>query len=92
VAAQLLKGHKVAAGVRVIIIPATQEVYLQALREGLLETFVAAEAADLHRAADVHPVPGQQIDLPVQNASGGAHGMLRVFRRKPAPLRAARMA
>jgi 3-isopropylmalate/(R)-2-methylmalate dehydratase large subunit len=45
VAAQILKGRKVAAGVRAIIIPATQEVYLQSLREGLLEIFVEAGAA-----------------------------------------------
>jgi len=43
IAAQILKGRKVAPFVRLIIIPATQAVYQQALREGLLETFVQAE-------------------------------------------------
>ncbi len=43
-AAQILDGRKVAPGVRLIVIPATQEIYLQALREGLLEIFVNAEA------------------------------------------------
>ncbi len=44
-AAEVLKGRKVAKGVRVIIFPATQEIYLQALKEGLLEIFVKAGAA-----------------------------------------------
>ncbi len=43
-AAQILKGRKVARGVRCIVIPATQNVYLQALREGLIETFIEAGA------------------------------------------------
>jgi len=43
-AAQILDGRKVAPGVRLIVIPATQDIYLQALREGLLEIFVNAEA------------------------------------------------
>lgn len=43
-AAELLKGKTVAESVRCIVIPATQEVYLQALREGLLEIFVKAGA------------------------------------------------
>ena len=44
-AAQLMKGKKVAKGVRCIVIPATQQIYLQALREGLIETFIEAGAA-----------------------------------------------
>jgi len=44
-AAAILKGRKVAPGVRCMIIPATREIYRQALRNGLLETFVDAEAA-----------------------------------------------
>lgn len=43
-AAAILKGRKTAPGVRLIIFPATQAIYLQALREGLLETFIEAEA------------------------------------------------
>ncbi len=45
VAAAILQGKHVAPGVRLVIIPATQRVYLQALREGLLEVFVQAGAA-----------------------------------------------
>ncbi len=43
-AASLLKGRKVAQGVRCIVIPATQSIYLEAVREGLAEIFVAAGA------------------------------------------------
>ncbi len=44
VAAAVMKGRKVAKGVRCIVIPATQAIYLQAMREGLLETFIEAGA------------------------------------------------
>lgn len=43
-AAQVLKGHKAHPDVRLIIIPATQHIYQQALKEGLIEIFLAAEA------------------------------------------------
>jgi len=43
-ATEFLKGKKIRNGVRMIVIPASQEVYLQALQEGLLETFVKAGA------------------------------------------------
>jgi 3-isopropylmalate/(R)-2-methylmalate dehydratase large subunit len=44
-AAEILRGRKVHDRVRCIVIPGSQEVYLQALREGLLEAFVRAGAA-----------------------------------------------
>jgi 3-isopropylmalate/(R)-2-methylmalate dehydratase large subunit len=44
VAAQILKGRKIHKDLRCIVIPGTQKVYLDALREGLIETFVEAEA------------------------------------------------
>ncbi|WP_394522269.1 3-isopropylmalate dehydratase large subunit [Lacrimispora sp. JR3] len=44
VAAAVLKGRKVAKNVRCIVIPATQEIYLQSMREGLLEIFIEAGA------------------------------------------------
>jgi len=44
VAARILKGRKVASSLRLIIIPATQEIYRQALKEGLIETFLSAGA------------------------------------------------
>ncbi len=43
-AARVLEGKKVHRGVRLIVIPATQEIYLQAVREGLVELFVSAGA------------------------------------------------
>ncbi len=43
-AAEILRGKKVHRGVRCIVIPATQDVYLQAMKEGLLETFIKAGA------------------------------------------------
>jgi homoaconitase/3-isopropylmalate dehydratase large subunit len=42
IAAGLLKNEKVHPDVRLIITPASQEVYLEAMREGILETFVKA--------------------------------------------------
>lgn len=44
-AAAVLRGQRVAGGVRCIIIPGSQAVYLQAVQEGLIETFVSAGAA-----------------------------------------------
>jgi len=44
IAGQILKGRKVADGVRTIIIPATQEVYKQCIKEGILEIFIDAGA------------------------------------------------
>jgi 3-isopropylmalate/(R)-2-methylmalate dehydratase large subunit len=41
-AAEILKEKKVKDGVRMLVIPASQEVYLQALKEGLLEVFIEA--------------------------------------------------
>ncbi len=43
-AAEILKGRRVKKGLRVIIIPATQAIYLQAMEEGLLKIFVEAGA------------------------------------------------
>jgi len=44
IAAQLLKGKKVHQGVRCIIIPGSQQVYLDALAEGMLGVFIRAGA------------------------------------------------
>lgn len=43
-AASILKGRKIAKGVRCIVIPATQEIYLNCVREGLTEIFIEAGA------------------------------------------------
>ena len=42
IAAEVMKGHAVAPGVRCIVIPATQKIYLQAVEEGLVTQFVQA--------------------------------------------------
>jgi 3-isopropylmalate/(R)-2-methylmalate dehydratase large subunit len=44
IAAQVLKGRRVAPYVRLIIIPATQEIYRQAMKEGLFDIFLDAKA------------------------------------------------
>ena len=44
IAAEVLKGRKVQKGIRCIVIPATQKIYLQAMEEGLLRTFIEAGA------------------------------------------------
>ena len=43
-AAKILEGRKVAKGLRVIVIPATQKIYMQAIEEGLVQTFIRAGA------------------------------------------------
>ena len=45
VAAQILKGNKVAKDVRLLVAPASKTVFLQAIKEGLIETFVESGAA-----------------------------------------------
>lgn len=43
-AAQVIKGRKVNPNVRMIVIPATQQIYKEAMKEGLLDIFIDAEA------------------------------------------------
>ncbi len=43
-AAEVIKGKKVNPNTRMIVIPATQKVYLQAIKEGLVEIFINADA------------------------------------------------
>ena len=42
IAAEILKGHHIAAGLRCIVIPATQKIYRQAMHEGLFDIFLDA--------------------------------------------------
>lgn len=44
-AAEVIRGKKVSANVRLIVIPATQQIYRDAMKEGLLDIFIEAEAA-----------------------------------------------
>lgn len=45
IAANILKGKKVKEGVRLLVSPASRKVFLEALNEGLIETFVESGAA-----------------------------------------------
>ncbi len=45
IAAAIMKGKKVADNVRCVVIPATQEIVLQAMKEGLIQDFIEAGAA-----------------------------------------------
>lgn len=45
IAASILNGKKIADGIRCIIIPATQQIYLKCMEEGILKTFVEAGCA-----------------------------------------------
>jgi 3-isopropylmalate/(R)-2-methylmalate dehydratase large subunit len=45
IAASILKGKHIASGVRCIVIPATQTVYLECLKKGYIETFIEAGCA-----------------------------------------------
>jgi 3-isopropylmalate/(R)-2-methylmalate dehydratase large subunit len=44
-AAEVIKGKKVNPNVRMVVIPATQEIYKNAMKEGLIEIFIEADAA-----------------------------------------------
>ena len=44
IAASIMKGKKCKKGLRVIVIPATQKIYLDAMEEGLIRTFIEAGA------------------------------------------------
>lgn len=48
IAAQILKNHKIPSNIRLIIIPASKNIYKQALREGLIEIFINAGAVVGH--------------------------------------------
>ena len=65
-AAAILKGRRIAKGVRMIVTPASRQVYLAALREGLVEALTAAgasvEAAGCGTCVNItgHLIPGDQ--------------------------------
>jgi len=47
IAGRILKGKRVSPGLRLIVIPATQKIYLEAIKEGLVDIFVKAGAVFL---------------------------------------------
>ncbi len=44
VGADIVKGHKISDHVRFLVVPASQEIYLQAIKEGLIQTFIDSGA------------------------------------------------
>lgn len=61
IAASILRGRKVADGVRLLIVPSSQRIYAEAAREGLLEAFVEAGASVL--VPNCSPCYGMQAAL-----------------------------
>ncbi len=63
-AAQVLEGRKVAPGVRLIVIPASSEVYLAALDAGYLRTFIKAGA--VIESPGCGPCMGNHMGIPAE--------------------------
>lgn len=64
-AAAILKGHKVPKNFQLLIIPASQMIYLQAMKEGLIETFIHAGANILSPSCG--PCLGTGQGIPADN-------------------------
>ncbi len=64
-AAMILKGKKIPAGFQLLIIPASQQIYLQALDEGLIRIFMEAGASVL--APSCGPCLGTGQGIPADN-------------------------
>jgi 3-isopropylmalate dehydratase small subunit len=64
-AATILKGNKVPDGFQLLIIPASQKIYLQAMDEGLIRTFMEAGASVL--APSCGPCLGTGQGIPADN-------------------------
>ena len=61
-AAEILRDRRLAPGVRMIVIPASSEIYLQALQEGILETFIRAGA--MIESPGCGPCMGNHMGVP----------------------------
>ena len=70
-AAAVLKGRKVAAGVRCIVIPATQQITLDAMAEGLIQTFIEAGCAV--STPHLRPLPGRPHGRALRRGAGHLH-------------------
>lgn len=55
-AAEIMKGEKIAKGIRLIVIPATMAIYRQALKEGLIDVFI--DAGGVVSPSTCGPCPG----------------------------------
>jgi 3-isopropylmalate dehydratase large subunit len=67
-AAEILKGNKVASSVRLLVLPASYEIYRDAIKEGLIETFIEAGAVIINPgcgpclgAHEGVPAPGEKV-------------------------------
>ena len=67
-AAEILKGRKVKKGLRVIIIPATQQIYLDAMNAGYIQTFIEAGAI-VSTPTCVHALAATWVFLPRASAA-----------------------
>jgi 3-isopropylmalate/(R)-2-methylmalate dehydratase large subunit len=80
-AAAILKGRRIAKGVRMIVTPASRRIYLAALREGLIETLTAAgasfEAAGCGTCVNItgHLIPGDNQTI-ISSANRNFKGRL----------------
>ena len=61
-AAGVLKGHKIAVGTRMVVIPASSQVYLEALKAGHIETFLQAGA--IIESPGCGPCMGNHMGVP----------------------------
>jgi 3-isopropylmalate/(R)-2-methylmalate dehydratase large subunit len=68
IAADILKGNKVSSSVRLLVLPASYEIYKEALREGLIETLIDAGAVIINPgcgpclgAHEGVPAPGEKV-------------------------------
>jgi len=61
IAAKMLKGKKAKSSVRLIIIPATQKIYLDAVKEGLAKIFV--EAGGIYSTPSCGPCLGGHLGV-----------------------------
>ena len=66
-AAAILKGHTVHPDVRVMVVPATQEVYKECIKEGLVDIFIDAGCA--FNTPSCGPCMGGRVWLLVRNVS-----------------------
>ncbi len=65
IAAKILKNNKIADGLQLLITPASQEIYIQAMKEGLIEIFLNAGANVL--SASCGPCLGTGQGIPADN-------------------------
>ncbi|MFQ5577260.1 MAG: aconitase family protein, partial [Anaerolineae bacterium] len=63
-AAEILKGRKIAPGTRMVVIPASSQVYLDALKAGCIQTFI--EAGAVVESPGCGPCMGNHMGVPAE--------------------------